>query len=346
MRPRLHRLACRLAWLGWLAWVAIGVPPASAQSSDGASGGVRHYRYEILTRAQDFAYATEVSPDVAGRHYAVETDAQGRIVRTTVMRNGRKLTERVYTFGPSGKAPIEYTNFSGSEKGGSVRVQRNPAGNRTREEYFTASGVPTGYTVFTYRPEVVEVASYAADGKRRSIELLSYSSNNTLSRSVTYSNPDDRSFHVDTEYDDKTGLRTATTQYEGGVASTSGSFTYDENGDLARQDMYDPAGQWFAAALMADGLTTKRLYDSSKELRYRYDERRRLQETELFFEDRLVCRFTYERLSNGSARRTLAHGPDGKLWAEYPDMEVVDVRQNGQPINGRPAVMHRTGNWY
>ena len=39
-------------------------------------------------------------------------------------------------------------------------------------------------------------------------------------------------------------------------------------------------------------------------------------------------------------------GPDGALWAEYPDMEIVDVRQNGQPINGRSAIINKAGNWY
>ena len=44
--------------------------------------------------------------------------------------------------------------------------------------------------------------------------------------------------------------------------------------------------------------------------------------------------------------RFLAFGPDGALWAEYPDMEVVDVRQNGHPINGRPAIINKVGLWY
>ena len=43
---------------------------------------------------------------------------------------------------------------------------------------------------------------------------------------------------------------------------------------MNRQDVFDPAGNWFAAAELVDGLTTKRLYESSKELRYSYDERR------------------------------------------------------------------------
>ena len=123
-------------------------------------------------------------------------------------------------------------------------------------------------------------------------------------------------------------------------------FHYDDDGDLVRQDMFDPDGNWFAAAELVDGLTTRRLYDSSKELRYSYDERRRIKETTLFFQDRLVCRFLYDRLSNGTVKRTRAFGPDGALWAEYPDMEVVDVRQNGHPINGRPAIIKKAGDWY
>ena len=129
-------------------------------------------------------------------------------------------------------------------------------------------------------------------------------------------------------------------------ASSSGSFNYDDDGDLIRQDLFDPAGNWFASAELVNGLTRKRRYDSSKELRYSYDERRRVKETTLFYRDMLVCRFTYDRLADGTAKRTLAFGPDGALWAEYPDMEILDVRQDGRPINGRPAIIHKTGNWF
>ena len=42
----------------------------------------------------------------------------------------------------------------------------------------------------------------------------------------------------------------------------------------------------------------------------------------------------------------MASVDDGTLWAEYPDMEIVDVRQNGEPINGRPAIINKAGDWY
>jgi hypothetical protein len=300
----------------------------------------------LLTRGQESTYTTELPSEARGRYHAVETDAQGRITRDAVIRDGQKISERVYSFAPDGQAASEYETFTGPEKTGRVRILRNPDGFRTREDYFTVNGVLTGYTLYTYRTDSVEATSYTSDGKRRSVNVSFYSPKDILTRAISYSNPDDQRFHVDSDFDDRTGLRKGSMQFEDGNLSNSGLFNYDEDGDLVRQDIFDPAGHWFAAAELVNGLTTKRLYDSSKELRYIYDERRRVRETTLFYNEMLVCRFTYDRLADGTARRTLAFGPDGALWAEYPDMEVVDVRQNGHPINGRPAIINKAGNWY
>jgi hypothetical protein len=328
----------RLLFLALVA--SINPPVANAQS------GVHYYRYELLTRSQEFQYVTEVPAGVHGRHHAVETDTKGRITRTAVIRDGQKVSQRVYSFAAEDRAPGEYDTFTGSEKTGRVKIGRNASGERTREDYFTVSGAATGYTLYSYRADSVEATSYSVDGKKKAVNVSFYSPNGILTRAVNYSNPDDQSFHVDSDFDDRTGLRKGSTQFEGGNLSNSGLFNYDDDGDLIRQDVFDPAGHWFAAAELVDGLTTKRLYDSSKELRYSYDERRRVKETTLFYNEMLVCRFTYERLADGTTTRTLAYGPDGALWAEYPEMEIVDVRQNGQPINGRPAIINKTGLWY
>ena len=89
---------------------------------------------------------TEVPAGASGRHHVVETDASGRITRTAVIRDGQQVSQRVYTFAPDGKAASEYDTFTGSEKTGRVRIQRNAGGERTREDYFTVSGAATGYT--------------------------------------------------------------------------------------------------------------------------------------------------------------------------------------------------------
>jgi hypothetical protein len=325
---------------------AVAIVCALSPSIATGQTSVRHYRYELMTRAQESTYTDEVPSDARGRHHAVETDAQGRITRAAVIRDGQKISERVYSFAPDGQAASEYETFTGTEKTGRVRVQRNAGGDRTREDYFTVNGVLTGYTLYTHTADSVEAISYTSDGKKRAVNVSFYSPKDILTRAISYSNPEDRSFHVDSDFDDRTGLRKGSSQFEGGNLSNSGLFDYDDDGDLVRQDVFDPAGHWFAATELVNGLTTKRLYDSSKELRYSYDERRRVKETTLFYNEMLVCRFTYDRLADGTATRTLAFGPDGELWAEYPDMEVVDVRQNGHPINGRPAIINKAGNWY
>ena len=335
MDTRWRRRLLLLALIG-----AISPSVASGQTS------VYYYRYELLTRAQEFTYATEVPAGVRGRHFAVETETQGRITRTALMRDGQKVSERVYTLGPDDKAASEYDTFTGSEKTGRVKVQRNASGERAREDNVTVSGAATGYTVYSYRADSVDATSYTVEGNKTAVNVSFFSPKGILTRTITYSNPEDQSFHVDSDFDDSTGLKKGSTQFEGGMLTSSALFNYDDDGDLVRQDVFDPAGNWFAAAVLVNGLTTKRLYDSSKELRYSYDERRKVKETTLFYRDMLVCRFTYDRLPDGTAKRTLAFGPDGALWAEYPDLEIVDVRQNGHPINGRPAIINKTGAWY
>jgi hypothetical protein len=335
MKKQLRHRLLLLALIG-----AISPSVANGQA------GVHYYRYELLTRAQDFTYANEVPADVRGRYHAVETDTQGRIARTAVMRDGQKISERVYSFASDGKAPREYETFIGSEKTGRVRIQRNSDGGRTREDKFTVDGALTEYTLYSYRTDSVELTSYTRAGKKTSVNVSFFSPKDILTRSINYSNPDDQSFHVDSDVDDTTGLRKGSTQFASGNLSNSVLFNYDDDGDLVRQDVFDPAGNWYAAEERVNGLTTKRLYDSSKELRYTYDDRRRIKETTLFYNDMLVCRFTYDRFADGTAKRTLAFGPDGALWAEYPDMEIVDVSQNGHPINGRPAIINKAGDWY
>lgn len=311
-----------------------------------AQAGVHYYRYELLTRSQESQYVTEVGAGVSGRRHAVETDSQGRITRAAVIRDGQKVSERLYFFAPGAKAASEYDTFTVSERTGRVTIQRNASGERTREDFFTVNGAATGYTLYSYRADSVEATSYTVEGKKRAVNVSFYSPKSILTRSINYSNPDDQGFHVDSDFDDRTGLRKGSTQFEGGNLSSSGLFDYDDDGDLIRQNVFDPAGNWFAAMELVNGLTTKRLYDSSKELRYTYDDKRRVKETTLFYRDMLICRFTYDRLPDGTATRTFAFGPDGALWAEYPDMEIVDVRQDGHPINGRPAIITKTGDWY
>jgi hypothetical protein len=57
----------------------------------------------------------------------------------------------------------------------------------------------------------------------------------------------------------------------------------------------------------------------------------------------LVCRLTYQKASDGTVLKTLAVGPNGDIWAEYPDYMVMDIQRDGTGGVGVPTVIHKSG---
>ena len=314
--------------------------------ASGAAATVRNYRYSLSTRSPYPKYAGEVPAGASGQYLEVETDSQGRVVRVASIRNGHKEAESLYHFSANATLCDSYDEYRESEKTGHTQVQRNASGDAIRDDDYTTEGTHTGYSLYSYNGNVVEGASYNADGKMKSASVYTYSpASGLLISDVAYANPDDRSFHTDHDYDEN-GLVTARRQFRNGALENSGKFTYDAQGEEIRQDVYNASGTWYAAVERKNGLAARRLYEGGRELRYTYDDKRMLKETLLYVKDTLICRFAYDRLSDGTVKRSIATGPDGTLWAEYPDQQIYDVDQQGHPISGKPAVIHKTGNWW
>lgn len=319
-----------------------------AQSSP--SSTIHSYRHELSTRSQEPTFADEISPAdrVSGTTYEVETDAQGRTTKVAVIRHGQKLSERYYRFATGAKLPSEYDRFVAGEKTGVARIQRDEAGNRIREDYLTADGTLARYEVYSYSRDHVEDTHYAADGKKTRYDILSYSAKDTLIRDLYYHGALDPLNYVDIEFDDSTGLRKSSKGFKDGKLIDISLYTYNADGDVVRNDFYDANHKWFSADEFSDGLRTRRIYlvwDATRELQYTYDEKRWLKETALYYKGDLVCRFVYDRLPDGTTKQSRALGPDGEPWAEYPNMEVSDVKINGETLAGE-SVVHKTGNWW
>jgi hypothetical protein len=314
------------------------------------SSTIRSYRYELSTRSQESRFASEISPPairVGATRYEVETDTQGRTTRVAVIRDGLTLSERFYRFATSAKLPNEYERFVAGEKTGIVRIQRDEAGNRIREDYFTVGGTLTRYELYSYSPDSVEDTHYTAGGKKTRYEILHYSANETLTQVSYHSSPDLPSY-FETQLDDSTGLAKSQQGFRDGKLSYTSSYTYNADDDLVRDDFYDPNHKWRSADEFNQGLRTRRIYQvggATRELRYTYDEKRWLKESALYYKETLVCKFVYDRLPDGTAKLTRALGPNGELWAEYPDREVSDVKINGEALAGE-SVIHKTGNWW
>jgi TonB family protein len=313
------------------------------------SSTVRSYSYVLSTRSQESKFANEISPTVrvGGTRYEVETDTQGRTTRVAVIRNGQTLSERFYRFAISAKLPNEYERFVAGEKTGVVRIQRDEAGNRIREDYFTVGGTLTRYELYSYSPDYVEDTHYTAEGKKTRYEVLHYSAKDTFSR-VSYHRSSDPLNYVDIEFDPDTGLLKSRQEFKDGKLSDTTSYTYNADHDLVRGDSYNTNQKWYSADEFNDALRTRRVYQAwgaTRELQYTYDEKRWLKESALYYKGVLVCKFVYDRLPDGTVKQTRALGPNGDLWAEYPDVEVSDVKINGEALAGE-SVIHKTGNWW
>ena len=324
----------------------ISVCGANAQSV------VHSYRYQLSTRSQESAFAGEISPGarVGGQIYEVETDAQGRRIRVSVLRNGQKLSETIYRFAGNAKLPSEYDDIEAGEKTGLGRIQRNEAGQRNREDFFTAGGTLTGYDVYFYgHPPLVEITGFTADGKKKNSFVFDPTSRDTLKTIVRYSNPTDATYHTDSVIDENTGLVQTRSQSHQTIVNTQ-ALTYDSDGDLTRTDFYDANHIWYVGDEFNNGLRIKRIY-KMEAARGRCDNawrrKRWLKRSAVvYIKDVLVCRLVVDRLPDGTAKRTLALGPDGVLWAEYPNLGIADINQNGQPANGQTSIIHKTGNWW
>ena len=146
------------------------------------SSFVRSYRYQLDTRSQEVKFAGEISPNarLGGTRYEVETDAEGRVVRVSVVRNDQKLSERLYHFETGAKFPSDYERFVAGEETAVVRIQRDAAGNRIREDHFTVNGILTHYELYSYTPDHVEDAYYLPNGKKTRYFMLYYSAKDTL----------------------------------------------------------------------------------------------------------------------------------------------------------------------
>ncbi len=336
-----NRLATRLFCLTLV--VAMSAASASAQVR------VRTYRYVLAMRSQENKFAGEISPvaKAGGTVYQVQKDARGRVTKVSRLRNGKKLSDTVYIYKLNEKLPSSVEQYREGEKTGVTKIQRDEAGNRIREDHFTADGTLTSYEVYTYSSESVDDQLYTAEGKSKGFSKLYYSANDSLVRQVRHL-PVEPPAILDFEYNDATGMTKARSQFNDGKLTSTASYTYSGDGDLIREDVYDPDHTWFLADEFGDNLRVKRIYKvegGTRELRYTYDAKRWVKETMLYNKDVYICRFIYDRFPDGTAKRTLAMGPDGELWAEYPDASVVDVKQNGEALVGK-SILHKQGNWW
>lgn len=330
--------------------IVVGLGGCVARAG-GPAEDVRWYRYALDLRSGETRYVTPLEPTVVdGRRYRVDTDARGRMTRVATFVGTKKVAEIAYGFGGVERWPRGYDYWAtDGEQTTIVTIQRDEQGRRARQEFFLLDGRLTTYRVRTYTGDRVESVQFTAAGKREGRTVLAYSAEDVLTRARWY--PGDGSTYYDTEIDAQTGLSKGRRKYRNGVLDSSSRENYDSGGLVTRSLHYDADGRPFGVTDFAEGLKVTSRYDradgSSLEVRFSHDDKRRTRETRYAYNGRHICTLVYERLPNGRVVRSMALGPNGDVWAEYPDLFVEYIERSGEAVD-RPGVakIYKKGPWW
>jgi hypothetical protein len=320
--------------------------PADVQTIDRSRPGA--YRHTVQLISGDPAYRGQIDPGRAsGPFHEIQTDASGRITKVVSRRGSETVSARLYQFAAAEPLPNEYQDVGDGASPRRVRLDRDPSGRITLFEFSAGGGKPTGLTVRSYGPVSVESREYSAMGQEIAHYVDSYAENGILIHRLWYRSG---SFHDEIEFDENTGHWTALKHFDHDQFLGGITYAYDADGALIRDTIYDRDMKWSKTRGYRDGLWISerfKLPDGvEQEATFTYDGERRQSQARLVRSDQLICVFRYVRRGDGRLRTTLAYGPLGELFAEYPDRFVYKVERNGEALEGHGGVIHRTQSWW
>jgi hypothetical protein len=317
------------------------------------SAEVHRYYCSLSLRSGEVERRCEMPKDgtIDGGYDVVTTDDQNRPVRVAWYWGTQKKSETRYIYREGAKFYDSTEHYSaGGELTSRVVIQRNATGEQTRVEVHSPTGEVTSWTVRAISGDQVDEVSYHADGSWAGHNHYFYSPAGILIRSRYYPQQSDAVYY-ESEIDTNNGNETLEKKFENGVAQITTKYTYTVYGDKTREDLYDPNGNWYASRDFSAWLLTDEKYKfhdgSTQESKRTYDSNRLLTSSTFYRNDQLICTFTYDHLSTGAIKRTLALAGDGTLMAEYDDLAVDKVDRTGHPIDHPTGgKIHKTGNWW
>lgn len=310
-----------------------------------ANAATQTYRFSLNLLNGESKYAVAVKPDSPGETYRVTTDALGRIVREDARRDGRTLYTVVYAYQGTSLRAQGFQYYLGAKLTDRAKIQRNAAGFRTRTSWYTMDGKLSTERIRAIHGRVVDETIKNGVGAVTGRSAITYDAAGIDVADTQYS--PDGSFTKDT-YDPRNGEALTSKVYVGGKLDNTSTMTYDAYGDILRKESFASDGRKFFDVTFADGLPVRRLTIGASQVVtvLHYDNQRILTSAAMSVNGKLVCRFVYERNTDGVVRRTLAYSPAHELLAEYPNAAIEEVHRDGSTIFGEPGTIYHKGDWW
>ena len=297
-------------------------------------------------------FTEELSQSALGnkKHFKVEFDNLGRVSHYANIVNGRTVSTYVFNYPGDSKFYTEIIFYDATgEKKNITRIMRTPSGERTRREYVTVSGEMTSYTTYNYFSDRYESANFMADNKLTGKYRTYFDNRDIVYKEIRF--PINEDAYYVSFYDTKTGFTSTQDKYEKGKHIVHSKYVYSENHLLIRRDLHDPLNNnnWYGANDYNDDLLIGKRYKfrsgATQEIKIEYGKDRTSTQSWLYYNNKLICRFVYERKPNGSIIRTLAYDGAGDLMAEYLNKVVDHINKDGSPLDGGEYKIYKKPVW-
>jgi hypothetical protein len=308
----------------------------------------RWYKYELLTLSGEPKYVREVSRSAGGRVFEVETNADGQIIRVATLRVGKRISEATYSYDPGSKLPRSYQTSEGDRLSFVSRIQRDQSGYRVREDFFTMAGTLSSSTIYNRAGNDVEVTNNLPSLESGVRAVRHFTLAGILASQRRYV-PDESVYYED-YYDESTGLTLSRRKVGPPGNDIRYELRYDTDSDLVREDLYNDDDVWFGYHEFTDVLLTKIYYKflsgETRDVSISYDSKRWPSEARFSVGGQYVCTFSAELNSAGRVQKTVARGPGGDVWAEYPGIWVTQVNRDGTALDHLHSVVYKDGRWW
>jgi hypothetical protein len=308
---------------------------------------VKTYRYSLSTFSGVNRYVSEVAPEAKGVTYRVESDSRGRNIVVTKLRDGDEIEKTVYSFRGNDKVPTSYKWYLAGVLTNVAYLRRDNTNSIVRQDSYDASGALSNYIMRTITGTSIRERFYTSAGLLTNDITWQYNADGVLFDAKAIW-PGNTSKYTMNRFDPATGQLTEQKNFENDIPKEHALYIRDANGTVLEVDGYTSTGDLFVVEAYSNDNPIRIAFAGSpqKIIQLTYDSRQILIESEILIDGRLACRLTYQRALDNSIVKTQAWGPDGKLWAEFANVEVNEVSRDGTGDGRIKGTVYKVGNWW
>ena len=313
--------------------------------SNAMASEVKYFKFKSVDKIGELKLINELTLSEAIRnqtYHKIKYDNLGRIVKKSFYSYGEleEWTEYFYNNHSKYYDKCFYYDQDGYKRS-IEEVERLQNGLRKKCQTFTVNGELTNYSLYNFSNEGYEITSFKQGDKLDNKSIYKFDKEGNL----IYGEKHHQRILYKDYYNKNSGQKIKRKRYKGTVLDGIGDFEYDQQGNRVIMNIYSSKGKLRGSKKFYKGMIIDET-DRSESYKFEYNSRKVKQSCTYYRNDRLICKFIYERYENDTIKKTLAYDKDNNLMAEYPEKVVQYVNKNMEETHGAEGIVYsKPKNW-